>query len=102
MRIGYLGAAFVFSSFLGLALTFANTPFYDFYEEAPRLWGLSPIEDQNLGGVLMTGEQALVFLAAISAIVLRLLKEEEAKERELDDRLRREGLREGEEPRSPR
>jgi len=93
VRIAYLGAAFVASSFLGLAFTFSNTPFYGFYEEAPRLWGLSPIKDQNLGGVLMTGEQALVFLAAIIAMVLRLLREEEARERELDDELRRRGLR---------
>ena len=42
MKIGYLGAAFVGSTFLGLGLTFAPTPFYDFYAEAPRLWGLSP------------------------------------------------------------
>jgi cytochrome c oxidase assembly factor CtaG len=104
VRIAYLGAAFVASSFLGLAFTFSNTPFYGFYESAPRLWGLSAIQDQNLGGVLMTGEQALVFLAAISAMVLRLLKEEEARERDLDDDLRRRGLKEPErsEPRSPR
>ncbi|MGH3041466.1 MAG: cytochrome c oxidase assembly protein, partial [Gaiellaceae bacterium] len=88
VRIAYLGAAFVASSVLGLAFTFSNTPFYGFYEDAPRLWGLSPIKDQNLGGVLMTGEQALVFLAAITAMVLRLLKEEEARERDLDDDLR--------------
>jgi hypothetical protein len=45
-----------------------------------------------------------VFLAAISAMVLRLLKEEEARERDLDDDLRRRGLKEPErsEPRSPR
>lgn len=81
LRIGYLGAAFVGTTFLGLALTFAGSAFYDFYESAPRLWGLSPIEDQNLGGVLMTGEQALVFLAAISAMLVRLLNEEDARNR---------------------
>jgi hypothetical protein len=31
VKIGYLGAAFVGSTFLGLGLTFASTPFYDFY-----------------------------------------------------------------------
>jgi putative membrane protein len=89
LRIGYLGAGFVGSVFLGLGLTFGGSAFYDYYEQAPRLWGLSAIEDQNLGGVLMTGEQAVVFLAAITYFLLRLLKEEERKERELDDRLRR-------------
>ena len=77
IRIGYLAAAFVTSAFLGLALTFATTPFYDFYVARPRLWGLSPVEDQNLGGVLMSGEQALVFLAAIGYFVLQLAPAEE-------------------------
>ena len=81
MRIGYLGVAFVAATFLGLALTFAGSTFYGFYERAPRLWGLTPLEDQNLGGVLMTGEQALVFLAAIVTLLLRLLDEEEERER---------------------
>jgi cytochrome c oxidase assembly factor CtaG len=77
VKIGYLGAAFVGSVFLGLGLTFSETPFYDFYAEAPRLWGLSPAQDQNFGGILMNVEQAAVFLAAILYFVLRLVPEEE-------------------------
>jgi putative membrane protein len=77
VKIGYLGAAFVGSVFLGLGLTFASTPFYDFYEEAPRLWGLSAEKDQNFGGILMNVEQAFVFLAAILYFVVRLIPEEE-------------------------
>ena len=80
LRIGYLFAGFVGSVFLGLALTFAGSAFYDAYEHAPRLWGLAPVEDQNLGGVLMTAEQALIFLGAIAFFVLRLLREEQEKE----------------------
>jgi cytochrome c oxidase assembly factor CtaG len=77
VKIGYLGVAFVGSVFLGLGLTFSETPFYDFYAEAPRLWGLSPSQDQNFGGILMNVEQAAVFLAAILYFVLRLIPEEE-------------------------
>jgi cytochrome c oxidase assembly factor CtaG len=76
--LGYLGAAFIASSFLGLAFIFSSRPFYSFYERAPRLWGLSPIRDQNLGGILMNAEQTLVFLAAIGWFVWRLLEEEHA------------------------
>ena len=78
--LAYLVAAFVASSFLGLAYIFSSSPFYAFYEHAPRLWGLSPIRDQNLGGILMNGEQTLVFLIAIGWFVLRLLDEEHARE----------------------
>lgn len=93
LRLAYLGAAFVGSVFLGLALTFSGSAFYDAYAGAPRLWGISPVEDQNLGGVLMTAEQAIVFLAAIVYFLLRLLREEEAKERALDDELAQAELR---------
>jgi cytochrome c oxidase assembly factor CtaG len=75
--LAYLGAGFVASSFLGLALIFSSSPFYSFYEKAPRLWGLSPVRDQNLGGILMNGEQTLVFLLAIGWYVWRLLDEEQ-------------------------
>jgi cytochrome c oxidase assembly factor CtaG len=77
VKIGYLGAAFVGSAFLGLGLTFSESPFYDFYAEAPRLWGLSPAKDQNFGGILMNAEQAAVFLTAILYYVWRLIPEEE-------------------------
>lgn len=76
--LGYLGAGFVASSFLGLAFIFSSRPFYSFYERAPRLWGLSPVRDQNLGGILMNAEQTLVFLIAIGWFVWRLLEEEHA------------------------
>jgi cytochrome c oxidase assembly factor CtaG len=78
--LAYLAIAFIGSSFLGLAFIFSSRPFYSFYEHAPRLWGLSPARDQNLGGILMNGEQTLVFLCAIGWFVLRLLDEEHARE----------------------
>ncbi len=74
--LAYLAGAFVGSIFLGLAYIFSSSSFYAFYEHAPRLWGLSPVRDQNLGGIFMNGEQTLVFLLAIGYFVLRLLDEE--------------------------
>jgi cytochrome c oxidase assembly factor CtaG len=73
----YLLAAFVAASFLGLAYTFIPTPLYPYYVHAPRLWGISAARDQNLGGVIMTGEQSAVFLTAIALTLLRLLEEEQ-------------------------
>ena len=78
VKIAYLGVAFVASAFLGLAFTFSTSPFYDFYARAPRLWGLSPAKDQNLGGILMNAEQTAVFLAALAYFLWRLLEEEHA------------------------
>jgi putative membrane protein len=74
--LAYLVAAFIGSTFLGLAYIFSSGSFYAFYEHAPRLWGLSAARDQSLGGILMNGEQTIVFLAAIGYFVMRLLDEE--------------------------
>jgi putative membrane protein len=91
-RIAYVFAAFVLSAFLGLALTF-SPPIYDYYDSLPeRLWGISAEADQNLGGILMSTEQALVFFAAITWLLVRLLREEEEAERELRERQRAQGL----------
>ncbi len=91
-RIAYVFAAFVFSAFLGLALTFAP-PVYGYYEERPeRLWGISAAQDQNLGGILMSTEQAIVFFAAIVWLLVRLLREEDEAERALRAQQRAQGL----------
>jgi cytochrome c oxidase assembly factor CtaG len=82
----YLFAAFVLASPLGLLLALLPEPVYDFYEDAPRLWGLSPLADQQIAGVTMASEQAVVFFAAFTVYFLRFLREEEATV--LYDRLR--------------
>src|SRR2546423_13223398 len=83
-RLAYLGAAYIGSAFLSLALIFSTRAFYGFYEAAPRLWGFSATKDQNLGGILMNAEQMLVFFAALSYFLLRLLSEEEESQRALE------------------
>jgi putative membrane protein len=86
--LAVLGIGFGLASFLGLAFIFSTTPFYDFYVEAPRLWGFSAAKDQNLGGILMNAEQTIVFFAALVYFVLRLLNEEEELQRRAEERER--------------
>jgi len=91
-RIAYVFAAFVFSAFLGLALTFAP-PLYGYYESLPvRLWGISAAKDQNLGGILMTTEQALVLFAAVVWLLVRLFREEDEAEALLQAQQRARGV----------
>lgn len=93
-RIGYVLAAFVLSAFLGLALTF-SPPVYGHYEDlSTRLWGITARQDQNLGGILMSTEQAIVFFAAIVWLLVRLLREETEAEERLAAEQRAAGLRE--------
>jgi len=91
-RLAYVFAAFVLSAFLGLALTFAP-PLYGYYESLPvRLWGISAAKDQNLGGILMTSEQALVLFAVVVWLFRRLFQEEDEAERRLQAEHRAQGL----------
>ncbi|MFI5273286.1 MAG: cytochrome c oxidase assembly protein [Ktedonobacterales bacterium] len=51
---------------LGALLTFATTPFYAPYVTAPRIWGSTPVGDQQLGGLIMwmpTNIPYLIFLS---------------------------------------
>jgi putative membrane protein len=72
----YLFGAFVLVSPVGLLLTFLPRAVYHFYEHVPRVWGLSPLADQQLAGVTMTVEEAVVFFAAFAFFVRRFLREE--------------------------
>ena len=47
---------------LGIALTWSHGVAYSYYEHVPRIWGLSAINDQNVGGAIMMVEQSLVLV----------------------------------------
>ncbi|HEU0337032.1 MAG TPA: cytochrome c oxidase assembly protein [Gaiellaceae bacterium] len=77
-RAVYVFAAFVLSAPLGLVLALVPEPVYDFYADAPeRLWGLSRIADQQLGGITMASEQAVVFFAVFAVLCFRFFAEQE-------------------------
>ena len=64
------------------------------YESLPeRLWGIGAQKDQNLGGILMSTEQALVFFAVIVWLLVRLFREEAEAEERLAAEQRAAGLR---------
>ena len=77
-RALYLFAAFVLASPIGLLLALVPEPAYDWYANGSGLWGLSPHADQQLAGVTMSVEQAIVFFAAFAVYFFRFLAEEES------------------------
>ncbi len=82
--LAYLGIGFITAPWLSLAYIFSTRAFYSFYVTAPRLWGISPIRDQNLAGILMNAEQTSIFFAAFAWQLLRVLAEEEDEQRRRD------------------
>lgn len=77
-RAAYVFAGFVLSAPLGLVLALVPEPIYEAYADAPeRLWGIGRLADQQLGGISMASEQAVVFFAVFAYWFLRFLAEQE-------------------------
>jgi putative membrane protein len=78
-RAAYAFAAFLLASPLGLLLALLPKPVYDFYVDArPRVWGLSALADQQIAGVTMASEQAIVLFVVFLFWFRRFLAEEGA------------------------
>jgi putative membrane protein len=56
---------------VGALITLANEVLYPFYAAAPRVWGLSPLDDQKIGGLMMWVLGGLVFLIAMTVVWFR-------------------------------
>jgi cytochrome c oxidase assembly factor CtaG len=79
--VAYIATAKFGLAALGLYLTWSSTVLYEHYAQVPRIWGLSAIDDQNLGGAIMMVEQSLTFVIALVVLFVRMLARSEADER---------------------
>jgi putative membrane protein len=77
----YLIAAKISIGLLGIFLTWSNGVTYSYYEHVPRIWGLTALEDQNLGGAIMMVEQSIVLVIAFAILFVRMLLQSEEDER---------------------
>ncbi len=67
--------------FLGAVLTFSTYPVYHTYALTPRVWGVSPLVDQQIGGLLMKVGAGFGFLAALAVVFfIWFTKEQSSKE----------------------
>jgi cytochrome c oxidase assembly factor CtaG len=78
--VAYIGAAKFGLAALGLYLTWSNDLLYEHYAEVPRIWGLSPVSDQNAGGAIMMVEQSFTFVIALVVLFAAMLTQSEADE----------------------
>jgi putative membrane protein len=77
MAVLYLFTTSVHSGVLGALITFARKVLYPAYNETTRSWGLSALEDQQLGGLIMWVPAGLVYIVAGLALCAGWMRESE-------------------------
>jgi putative membrane protein len=82
---GGLGVLLVFAMamqcvFLSVLLTFARTPWYSGYAATTAPWGLDPLTDQRLAGVIMWIPAGVIYLVVALALLVTWIR---ATEREM-------------------
>ena len=85
----YLFTTAMHNTLLGLLLTFSRTPWYPSYAHTTQSWGLTPLEDQQLGGLVMWVPAGVVYIVAALALLAAWMRESENRVRA---REAREGL----------
>ena len=73
--VGYLFGAMVVTGALGALLTFANTLWYPSYARSTLAWGLTAIEDQEIGGMIMWMPGGVSYLLASLWLMAGALRE---------------------------
>jgi putative membrane protein len=61
-------------SVVSVSIVYTDGILYPAYASAPRIWGLSPMDDQMLGGLIMWIPGGLYFFAVISVIFFKWQK----------------------------
>jgi putative membrane protein len=76
------------SGLLGALMTFATMPWYPAYRATTTAWGLTPLDDQQLAGVIMWVPAGVVYLGATLMLLGVWLHRMERNERETYDQIR--------------
>ncbi len=87
----YMASTKILVGFLGVLLAFAPTLLFGFYDtHGGTRWGLTPLDDQHVAGLIMALEQSIVMGIALAYLFARMLQESEEanlrEEREEDRR----------------
>jgi putative copper resistance protein D len=98
VRIFYLFLAMPQNSFLGISIMDAPRILYPHYATNFRDWGISPLADQELGGVIMWTVGDVAFLVGMAVVVWVWVRHEDRRTARLDRRLATERAAAGDGP----
>lgn len=79
-KAAYVAVVRFTEAILANVFVWSSQPFYPFYEEQERLWGISPISDQNIGGGIMMVYGTVLTLSLFAWLFLRWMQEGERAE----------------------
>lgn len=94
LQMAYLFVQSLLPAVIGAFITFSTTAVYGFYERAPRIWGLDPVEDQQIAALVMKLVGSLILWAFIGVAFFRWYDREQAGSRGPDWREVEEDLKE--------
>lgn len=75
-KIAFCIAAVPPNMALGAALAFSQQPIYSYYNDMPRLWGLSVLDDQRLSGIIMWIPGSMMYFMIALAFIFLILSGE--------------------------
>jgi len=77
VAVVYLFTTAVHTGVLGALMTFARAPWYPAYAGTAPMWGITPMADQQLAGLIMWVPSSVAYLIAALAIMMRWLRDSE-------------------------
>jgi putative membrane protein len=83
-QVGYTVVARLAGAVLGNIFMWSGTVLYPVYLTGDRYWGISPVTDQGIAGIVMLIESGIVTLAVLAWAMLRWAARDAEKQRLLD------------------
>jgi cytochrome c oxidase assembly factor CtaG len=84
-KAAYTLAVRVLGMILANVFIWSGQSFYGFYAAGERSWGISPVADQRIGGLIMFMEGGIVTLIAFGLLFVRWTREAELRQTLLDE-----------------
>ena len=72
-RLAFLLLAIPPNAITGAVISFAQRPIYTYYESVPRIWGISVMDDQLWGGIIMYIPGSMMFIIGALIVLARVI-----------------------------
>ncbi len=81
LQMAYLFVQSLLPAVIGSFITFSESAVYPFYGSTPRIWGLDPVQDQQIGALVMKLVGSLILWAFIGVAFFKWYAREESESR---------------------